>query len=630
MKARARLKQFKKPSKKVMALIVAAAVLLTGGIVIAKKRSAKKASGNQAVSLDTVDRGDIDVIISGSAAVEPKERYEIISMVSGDIISSPYEEGDHVEKGDLLYQFDTDSIDLSMQKQQLSMQQSALNYNQAQRQSEDLKITAPCSGVLSGITAKKGEEVQQGQEIAKVSNSVVLRVVLPFNESQISSIYTGAAARVTSSANMGGVNGKVVDKATVATPQSDGSKLYDVTVEFANPGAFVEGQVVGGEINGMISPGSGKIQYSENGSAKSNAAGTIEKIYYGNGDYVKRGQTIMTISSDTVSDNIKNSSISYENAKLSMEEAQKQLENYSITAPISGTVITKNSKAGDTIDKTNSTQVLMVVADISTLKFSLQIDELDVSKVEVGQEVEITSDALPDETFRGQISNVSVEGTATNGVTTYTAEVLIPEPGNLRPSMNVDASVIVESAENVLRVPASDVTTIMGDSYVYVPEDSELGKKAKQEEKTREKSQKKEKPSGTPDTTGEKPEGAPDMSGEKPDGAPDSSDATPPDMTNDQAKNASSGAPGGATPPAPEGFVSVKVTVGISSDDYTEIVSGLSEGDEVYSQTVTSDDSDSFMMPGGGMGGAPGGGMGGAPGGGGMGGGPGGGGGPRG
>ena len=99
-------------------------------------------------------------------------------------------------------------------------------------------------------------------------------------------------------------------------------------------------------------------------------------------------------------------------------------------------------------------------------------------------------------------------------------------------------------------------------------------------------------------------------------------------MTNYQAKKAHSGAPGAATTPATEWFVTVNVTVGISSDDYTEIVSGLSEGDEVYSQTVTSDDSDSFMMPGG-MGGAPGGGMGGAPGGG-MGGGPGGGGGPRG
>ena len=71
-------------------------------------------------------------------------------------------------------------------------------------------------------------------------------------------------------------------------------------------------------------------------------------------------------------------------------------------------------------------------------------------------------------------------------------------------------------------------------------------------------------------------------------------------------------------PQAPDGFETVTVYVGVMGTDYTEILSGLSEGDEIYKQTTTTSSSDRMgMMMGGGMGGGPGGGgMGGGPGGG--------------
>jgi len=592
-----RLHSAKKPWKKIVAIVAGVAVLAAAGVLIAKK-NAKKTETTEVVNLDRVELGDVTVAITGSGAVEPKDRYEIIAMVSGDVMESPFEEGDLVQEGDLLYRFDTESINLSLQKQQLSMQQSEMNYQNAQKQAEKLVVTAPCNGVISGMDFKVGDDITQGAQVASINDSVILEVVLPFNESQISAINIGDTATVTSSVNMGIVSGTVIEKAAVPVAQSDGSKLYDVTISFTNPGAFMAGQTVGGAVGSMISPGSGTISYSASGMAKSEAEGTVTAIHYKNGDYVQKGQTILTISSDTISNNIKSSSISYQNAKLALQESQKQLENYNITSPISGTVITKNAKTGDTIDRSNSTQTLMVIADISALKFSLEIDELDVDKVSVGQKVAITCDALPNERFMGEISNLSVEGTATNGVTTYTAEILIPQPGSLRPSMNVDASVIVQSVQNVLRVPAADVTTIMGKSYVFVPQDSEAAKRAGAEAPQGEKAQGK-KPQ-TEASQGKKPQA------EAPQG----------EKTQGEQPQGGQGRPGGMrTPPAPEGFVAIPVTVGVTSDDYAEITSGLSEGDEVYSQSVTSTGGFSFGGMRGGMGGMPMGGMGGMPGG---------------
>ena len=107
---------------------------------------------------------------------------------------------------------------------------------------------------------------------------------------------------------------------------------------------------------------------------------------------------------------------------------------------------------------------------MSSLCIQLDIDELDVKKVAVGQEVEITADAVEGKTYSGVVENVSVNGTiGTNGVTTYPAKVRIQDADEqLLPGMNVDAEIRVEQADNVIAVPMNAVNR--GDT-VYVKGD---------------------------------------------------------------------------------------------------------------------------------------------------------------
>ena len=575
-------------------LIIAAAVIVAAAAVFfgLKAAGGKKAQQTTASETDVVARGDVSLTITGSAAIEPFERYEIIAKVSGDITECNYEVGDTVEKGTVLYRFDTSDHDISLEKQELSLEQSKTSYESALKDADKLRVTAKASGVISGLDISAGDDVKNGDKIAEISNTKLLKVSLPFNEAQAANIRVGDAAYVSSSVHMSNVSGTVTHKDANSHAGADGARLYNITVSFENPGAFYEGMSVGGAVGDMISSGSGKVEVSDSGTAVAECEGTVVRVNYKNGDYVEKGAVIATLTSDTVSDSIKNSNNNYKNAQLSMRDAREKLDDYILTSPISGTVITKNSKAGDTIDRSNSTQTLMVVADVSKLKFNLEIDELDVDKVSTGQKVEITCDALPDESFVGEITNLSVEGTSSNGVTTYTAEVVINEPGNLRPSMNVDASVVAESSENTLYVPSEDVKQIGNTYYVFKKSDA-----AATEQKG---------------DNGDKSKGEPNG---KPDGKPG-------DMP-DAAKNGD-GAPGGDNsggsrlPQAPDGFETVTVEIGVMGTDYTEILSGLSEGDEIYKQTTTTSSSDRMgMMMGGGMGGGPGGGgMGGGPGGG--------------
>lgn len=577
-----KFKKFKPKKKTVLIIAVIAAVAAV--LLVVRGCNAKKAASvtDNGTGTDVVMRGDVSLTITGSAAVEPYERYEIIAKTSGDIISCPYEVGDTVSEGTLLYQFDTSETDISMQKQQISLDNSKTSYETALKDSEKLYIKANSSGIISNLDIKVGDEVKNGTKIADINNTVLLKVTLPFNEVQAAGISVGDSAYISSSVHMSNVPGTVTHKEANTHAGADGSRLVNVTIEFENPGVFSEGMTVGGSVGTAVSPGSGEIKLSDSGSVTAEAEGDITKIYYSNGDYVARGATIAVISSNTVTNNIKSSKNNYESAKLSMLDAQEQLDDYNLTAPITGTIITKNAKAGDTIDKTNSSQTLMVVADISKLKFTLDIDELDVSKVTAGQQVEITCDALAGEIFYGEITNISVEGTSSNGVTAYTAEVVINDPGDLRPSMNIDASVVVESSQDTLYVPSEDVKSI-GNSMYYVFKKSD-GKTT---------GGKQDKMPGE-----EKPENMP--KGERPEGMPDG----------EMGKSGENR----RLPEAPDGFETVIVEVGVVGDEYTEILSGLSEGDEVYTQSSSSSSSNNMM----GMGGMPGGGMGGGPGGGGM------------
>lgn len=625
-----------KITKPIIAIVTAVAV--GGGIFfVYKHKKDKEKNAVTDIKTDIVTRGDLDVSITGEASVEPYERYEIISMVSGDITSSPYNVGDKVQKDAILYQFDTSTAQTNIEKQEISLEQSKNNLSNAQSDLSEaqskLYITAPSSGIISDLTIKKGESIQNGQAIAQIKNTQDLETTLPFTRDQISSVRVGQTATLSSSAHMSSVDGRVESISSEPVAQSDGSLLYNVKIAFTNPGSFTEGLTVGGSINGMYSPGYGTVAAAETSSVKSEAAGTISQLNYSNGDYVRAGSVIATISSDNLTTqerSVKSGELNVKNAELSMRETKDSLDDYSIKSPISGTIITKNAKAGDTIDRSNSSEILMVVADISKLKFKMDIDELDVTSVKEGQTVEITCDALPDEIFNGRINSISVEGTATNGVTTYSAEVIIDEPGNLRPSMNVDASVIVQSSKDTLIVPTADIKTAMGVSYVFLKD--ETGTKGATEDDFKNAMGKKTG-ENSPEMDVEDIPNTPDMKETPSDGEvpqmPDSDVNSQDTQEDNDNKNDSGDQPNKRSllPEAPDGYVIAIVETGISDDESTEILSGLSEGDMIQQLSAsTSEKNPMEIMFGGGMGGGPSGGgmdggMGGGPSGGGSGGG---------
>lgn len=108
---------------------------------------------------------------------------------------------------------------------------------------------------------------------------------------------------------------------------------------------------------------------------------------------------------------------------------------------------------------------MAVIYDLSELTFKLPVDELDIHKIKTGQEVTVSAEAFPGKAYKATVTNVSLESTAANGVSTYPVIITLKDKENLIPGMNVEGIITLAKSEDVLVIPAGAL--IRGDQ-VYV------------------------------------------------------------------------------------------------------------------------------------------------------------------
>lgn len=536
-----------KMTKKWWVLLIVAVVLililLIVGIVSGKKTS------DAAVLTATADVGNIEVIISGTGMIEPNASYEVTSLVKGEIINAPFEEGSEVQKGDLLYQIDTADIENTIERSKISLERAQNTYNQNQTDLMNLNVRSTGKGTITALYVKKGDNVSQNTKIADVVDAKAMVLKVPFISEHAQQISVGETAEVTLQSGGGILWGTVTKVSTGEIIADSGVIVKNVEIEVENPGNLKEGEKATALVGDVSCNDVGTLSYCNVTTVVAEVSGKVDAIYCKEGDYVDYGTVILHLSSSSVEQNYKSSTLSLRESQLSLDSQYDQMDNYNITSPINGTVIQKNSKQGDTLDNTNSTTVMATIADLSKILFQMSVDELDISKIEVGQTVQITADALEDKVFTGYVETVSIIGTSSNGVTTYPVTIVVNEPEGLIPGMNVSADIIVEKKENVVRIPASAL---------------KRGNLVAVQLKDGEKAPELELPDGTK--------------------APKNSKMMP-NM-------------------APDGFKLVPVKIGLSNEDYVEILEGISPGDVVQ---VTSAELVTSSNPFAGMGGMPGG-----------------------
>ena len=458
---------FLKQHWKILVVVVCAAAV--GGYFLLKQRDTKPASVDTSYVEDVPTIRDVSNTLSGTGTLNPANTYTVKSLVDGKILSSSIEEGDVVEEGTILYTIDSSNASTNLQKAEIALQQAQRSYDKtADRQ----YVRADVAGTVSSLKVAKGDEVSSGQEVAVIRDSSKMLLTLEFPAADAANFTVGQDAVVTLDGTFENLTGTVT-KVTGTDALSTGNLLTrTVTISVPNAGSLTTAQAATATVNGVPSISSASFAYQAERTLTAQASGTVSAINVQEGSHVEKDAILLQLSGDDLTEAIQSASETLQSAQISMENMQDTMNNYTITAPISGTIIEKDAKLGDAI---TSGSTLCMIYDLSYLEMEINVDELQISSLSVGQKVQITADAVQDKTYVGTVTRVSMKGNASGGTTTYPVSIQIDDIDGLRPGMNANAEIVVAEANNALTVPNA---AVVRGNYVLVTKDSPSASKA--------------------------------------------------------------------------------------------------------------------------------------------------------
>lgn len=284
---------------------------------------------------------------------------------------------------------------------------------------------------------------------------------------------------------------------------------YTKDDKVAAAASFAQARVTKGTITQSVS-GTGAVAASETETVKVSENSTVASVKVEKNAEVKKGQVLATFEGQDMSLNISKAKLNLEQQQMQLQQAQDKWKSLQVSgadasdldaaemniksaqlniqqtkleiadyedkakapdpivAPIDGTVTAVNIKDGDTV----SPQLeAFTIVNYNKLDITISADELDITKLKVGQSANISLDALPDEKITGKITEISKDGTSSNGVSTFPVVVTLDQADNVLPGMNGDVEVVVQSKENALMVPIEAVQQMGKQYFVRVPSD---------------------------------------------------------------------------------------------------------------------------------------------------------------
>ena len=487
-------------------MVPVACVAVLGGWFILRPDRAQDANVDVNYVQTTPEKRDLSNSLSGTGTLNPANTYNVKSLVAGKVLTSTIEEGDIVEEGTVLYTVDASDATTKAEQASITLQQAQRSYDKTvDRQ----YVRAEVAGVVATLKVAKGDEVTSGQEVAVIRDSSKMVLHLEFPAADAAAFSVGQSAEVTLDGTFETLTGTVTAVTGTDTLSTGNLLTRTVTITVRNAGGLTTAQAATATINGVSCIAAKCFEYQAERTLTTLAAGTVTAINVQEGGAVNKDDIVLQISGEDLTEAIQSAAETLRSAELNMDNLQEAMNNYTVTSPISGTIIEKNAKAGDAL---TAGADLCTIYDLSYLVMVINVDELQVSDVSVGQSVQVTADAVPDKTYTGTVTRVSMKGSSNGGTTTYPVTVRIDETEGLRPGMNANAEIVIAEAKNALAVPNA---AIVRGGYVLVTKDS-----------------------------------------------PSAANADP-DMT------------------APEGYVYVPVKTGVSDDDYTQIISGVTGNDTV-------------------------------------------------
>jgi HlyD family secretion protein len=214
-----------------------------------------------------------------------------------------------------------------------------------------------------------------------------------------------------------------------------------------------------------------RLRQAEANLASTEAANRLQRLNTERSRELREKQLVSQQDYDQAVAQLQQSEAQLLTSKASVENARVDLERCTISSPIDGIVISKQTEEGKTVAASLNAPVLFTIAnDLAKMKITAAVAESDIGSVRDGQAVSFTVDAFPNRTFEGRVSQVRNAAKTVSNVVTYDTIIDVDNRElRLRPGMTANVSIIVASRENTLRLPNAALRVRLPESAGVTP-----------------------------------------------------------------------------------------------------------------------------------------------------------------
>jgi HlyD family secretion protein len=396
-------------------ILVLALLAAAGGVIFWRTRSS--ADTQEAARSAVVERGQMTVAVTASGRIEPEARVGLTFETPGRVARVLVEEGDRVDSGDVLARLHTDQL-------AVQVEQARATLGSAEAQLAELR---------AGPRVKEIEQAEANLRAASAQLSAAAanrdQVASGSTEAEIASARAQVAQANTAKEVAQDAYDRIEDEGE--EKEQANYDLYTAKQELAAAEARLEDLLAGSDQNELR-------------AAQANVAAAAAQRD------ASQAQLEQLLAGPTEQD-IAEAQAQVDQAQAALESAGLSLRNASLRAPFSGVVSEINLTPGE---MSPTRQPPVVLVDDSALHMTISVDELDISRLKVGQNAEVTVEALPEASVTGTIRTIAPIATTETGVVTYDVCIdLATTDAPLRTDMTANATIVVEQLTDVLKIP---------------------------------------------------------------------------------------------------------------------------------------------------------------------------------
>jgi len=482
----------------------------------------KKATVNYVTQV--VKKGNISVSVSGTGQASSLKDVSLIAEVSGDITSVYVDEGEEVNKGDVLFKIDSTEGSQSVKSAQLALESAELALEEMQEPVDELTLIQAENSLTDAQESKEQAENNLEKSYDDGFNNIsnvfldLPDIMLGLNNVLLSTTISKSSDTSATQSNIYYYcdSVKAYDSKIVTYEQAlydsyiETKKLYDQNFDdYKNTTRYssdedIEKLIIQTyntvkKISDTIKASNNYIQYYKNIlsdlrmtatpyadthlsllsnytsqtnshlstllSSKNNINSYKESIVSAERNIKVKELSLENTKEGATDLEIRTQKLAIEEKKQALSEAENTLTKYTITAPFDGTI---SSVDVDRLDVVNSGTTMGSIITNDMIA-TVTLNEVDIAKIKVGQKVDITFDALDDVVVEGEVYEVDAVGTVSQGVVSYSVKISFDTDNeSVKPGMSISANIIVESVSDVLITSSSAVKTMGDKSYVEV------------------------------------------------------------------------------------------------------------------------------------------------------------------